>query len=67
MMGDWHHLIERIEVNKHGVACVWVREKNHMFLTVACRIGRFQIVRYINLMARLQSAGLWWTDDLARN
>lgn len=66
-VGNWHHLIERIEVNKNGVASVWVSEKNHMFLTAAYRIGHFQIVRYKSLMGRLQSCGLWWSDDVARN
>lgn len=66
-MGNWHHLIERIEVNRNGVASVWVREKNQMFLAAAYRIGSFRIVRYRTLMKRLQACGSWWSDDIIRN
>ena len=67
IVGDWHHLIERIEVNKYGVALVWVRGKKQIFRTPAFRIGHFQIVRYRSLIECLQSGGFWWSDDVVRN
>lgn len=65
-MHDWHHMITRIEVNKFGIASVWLKEKGLLLFVPTVEFGGYSVVNYAALQRKLAARGIW-PDSLRRN
>lgn len=63
---DWHRMITRIEVNKFGIASVWLKEKGLLLFVPTVKLGGYSVVNYTALVSKLSARGVW-PDTLRRN
>ena len=64
---DWHEMITRIEVNKYGIASVWLKERGLLVFVPATDVGGYQVVAYAPLSRKLRSRGCGLPESLTRN
>lgn len=60
-------MITSIDVNRFGIASVWLKEQGLLLFVPTVAVGDYRVVCFDSLYTKLQRRGYWWPESLRRN